>query len=87
MAVPSAPDLHEAVDIRDRPPTRATPSGARSGALLAAASVVAVGLNYVFLLAAGRSLGSDDYGGLAALLGLLTLVLLPDRRRATRGLA
>ena len=54
-----------------------TPSGVRSGALLATASAAATGLNYVFLLAAGRALGSDDYGGLAALLGLLTLVLLP----------
>ena len=45
--------------------------------LLAAASVVAVGLNYVFLLATGRLLGSDDYGAFAALLGLLTLILLP----------
>ena len=45
--------------------------------LLAAASVVAVGLNYVFLLATGRLLGSGDYGAFAALLGLLTLILLP----------
>jgi O-antigen/teichoic acid export membrane protein len=45
--------------------------------VLGAASVVAIGLNYVFLLAAGRLLGSEDYGALAALLGLLTLVLLP----------
>ena len=49
----------------------------RSGALLAAASVVALVLNYAFLLAAGRLLGSDDYGAFAALLGLLTLILLP----------
>jgi O-antigen/teichoic acid export membrane protein len=33
--------------------------------------------SYVFLLAAGRILGSDDYGSLAALLGLLAVVLLP----------
>jgi O-antigen/teichoic acid export membrane protein len=52
-------------------------SGARSGALLAGSAFVATGLNYVFLLAAGRILGSDDYGALAALLGLLTVVLLP----------
>jgi O-antigen/teichoic acid export membrane protein len=45
--------------------------------VLGAASVVATGLNYVFLLAAGRLLGSNDYGALAALLGLLTVVLLP----------
>jgi len=56
---------------------RPAPSGARSGALIAAASFVAIGLSYVFLLAAGRLLGSDDYGALAALLGLLTVVLLP----------
>jgi O-antigen/teichoic acid export membrane protein len=53
------------------------PSGARSGALVAAASLVATAANYVFLLAAGRLLGSDDYGSLAALLGALTVVLLP----------
>jgi O-antigen/teichoic acid export membrane protein len=52
-------------------------SGARSGAYLAASAFVATGLNYVFLLAAGRILGKDDYGALAALLGLLTVVLLP----------
>jgi O-antigen/teichoic acid export membrane protein len=55
----------------------AAPSGARSGALLAAASLAATALNYVFLLAAGRLLGSEDYGALAALLGLLTVILLP----------
>jgi O-antigen/teichoic acid export membrane protein len=53
------------------------PSGARSGAMLGAASFFATVANYVFLLAAGRFLGDDAYGGLAALLGLLTLVLLP----------
>lgn len=52
-------------------------SGVRSGLLLGAASVVAIVANYVFLLAAGRLLGAEDYGSLAALLGLLTLVLLP----------
>lgn len=56
---------------------RTLPSGARSGAILAAASLVATVANYVFLLAAGRFLGSDDYGSLAALLGVLTLILLP----------
>jgi O-antigen/teichoic acid export membrane protein len=40
--------------------------------LLAAASVVATALNYVFLLATGRLLGADDYGALAALLGVVT---------------
>jgi O-antigen/teichoic acid export membrane protein len=56
---------------------RTLPSGARSGAILAAASLLATVANYVFLLAAGRFLGSDDYGSLAALLGVLTLILLP----------
>jgi O-antigen/teichoic acid export membrane protein len=46
--------------------------------LLAAASVVATALNYVFLLATGRLLGADDYGALAALLGVVTAVLLPS---------
>jgi O-antigen/teichoic acid export membrane protein len=53
------------------------PSGARSTALLAAASAAAIVAAYVFLLAAGRLLGSEDYGSLAALLGLLTIVVLP----------
>ena len=53
------------------------PSGARSGALLAAATGASIVLAYVFLLAAGRILGSEDYGSLAALLGLLTIVVLP----------
>jgi O-antigen/teichoic acid export membrane protein len=52
-------------------------SGTRSGALLAAASVVSIFANYVFLLAAGRILGSDRYGSLAALLGLLAVVIMP----------
>src|SRR6266566_1827455 len=52
-------------------------SGARSGALLAVASGVAIVANYIFLLAAGRLLGSDRYGSLAALLGLLAVVLIP----------
>ena len=52
-------------------------SGARSGALLAAASAASIVANYAFLLAAGRLLGSDDYGALAALFGLLAVVLLP----------
>src|SRR5207253_6803275 len=52
-------------------------SGTRSGALLAVASGVAIVANYIFLLAAGRLLGSDRYGSLAALLGLLAVVLLP----------
>ncbi len=60
---------------RDEPPAIA--SGARSGALLVAASGVSIVLAYVFLLAAGRLLGSEDYGSLAALLGLLSIVVLP----------
>lgn len=53
------------------------PSGARSSALLAAASAASIVVLYIFLLAAGRILGSEDYGSLAALLGLLTVVVLP----------
>jgi O-antigen/teichoic acid export membrane protein len=49
----------------------------RSGAVLAIASAASIVTNYVFLLAAGRILGSDDYGSLAALLGLLAVVLIP----------
>ena len=55
----------------------ALPSGARSGALLGAATAVSIVANYAFLLAAGRLLGSAGYGDLAALLGLLAVVLLP----------
>jgi O-antigen/teichoic acid export membrane protein len=53
------------------------PSGMRSGALLAAATGASIIAAYVFLLAAGRILGSEAYGSLAALLGLLTIVLIP----------
>jgi O-antigen/teichoic acid export membrane protein len=56
---------------------RSAASGARSGALLAAASAASIVANYVFLLAAGRVLGSDRYGSLAALLGVLAVVLIP----------
>ena len=59
------------------PAAPARASGARSGALLVAASAVALVANYVFLLSAGRILGSEDYGSLAALLGVLSIVLLP----------
>ncbi len=64
-------------------PVAATPvpapsrSGARSAALLGVASLAAIVANYLFLLIAGRVLGSADYGALAALLGALTVVLLP----------
>jgi O-antigen/teichoic acid export membrane protein len=53
------------------------PSGARSGAILAVATAVSIVAAYAFLLAAGRILGSEDYGSLAALLGFLTIVLIP----------
>src|SRR5947208_8814974 len=52
-------------------------SGARSGLVLAVASAASIVANYVFLLAAGRVLGSGGYGSLGALLGLLAVVLLP----------
>ncbi|MDX6407396.1 MAG: hypothetical protein QOE13_467 [Gaiellaceae bacterium] len=52
-------------------------SGARSSALLAGATGASIVAAYVFLLAAGRILGSEDYGSLAALLGLLAIVLIP----------
>ena len=52
-------------------------SAARGGAQLLAAAVVALVCNYLFLLGAGRLLGSADYGTVAALAGLLTVVLLP----------
>lgn len=60
-----------------RPEAPAAPSGVRSGVLLGAASAASILTNYIFLLAAGRLLGSEDYGSLAALLGLLAVVLLP----------
>jgi O-antigen/teichoic acid export membrane protein len=59
------------------PRPRQPDSGTRSGALLAAATAASILAAYVFLLAAGRILGSEDYGSLAALLGLLTIILLP----------
>jgi O-antigen/teichoic acid export membrane protein len=52
-------------------------SGARSSALLAVASGASIVAAYVFLLAAGRILGSEDYGSLAALLGFLSIVVIP----------
>jgi O-antigen/teichoic acid export membrane protein len=58
-------------------PQPAPVSGARSGIVLAAASAASIVANYVFLLGAGRVLGSEDYGSLAALLGLLSVVLIP----------
>src|SRR5207237_7565312 len=61
----------------ETPAPRATASGARSGVLLAGATGASIVAAYVFLLAAGRILGSEDYGSLAALLGLLAVVLIP----------
>ena len=52
-------------------------SGARSGIVLGVATGASIVAAYVFLLAAGRILGSEDYGSLAALLGLLAVVLIP----------
>jgi O-antigen/teichoic acid export membrane protein len=52
-------------------------SGSRSGLVLGAASVGGIVLNYAFLLASGRLLGTDEYGELAAIIGVLTVVLLP----------
>jgi O-antigen/teichoic acid export membrane protein len=52
-------------------------SGARSGVVLGVASGVSIVAAYIFLLAAGRILGSADYGSLAALLGLLAVILIP----------
>ena len=58
-------------------PSRPVASGARSGVVLGVASGASIVAAYVFLLAAGRILGSEDYGSLAALLGLLAVVLIP----------
>jgi O-antigen/teichoic acid export membrane protein len=74
MTVPGTrPALQARRDRVRNPPT----SGVRSGAVLAVASGASIVLNYVFLLASGRVLGSDAYGSLAALLGLLAVVLIP----------
>jgi O-antigen/teichoic acid export membrane protein len=61
----------------EAPPARPAVSGVRSGVVLGVASGVSIVAAYVFLLAAGRILGSEDYGSLAALLGLLAVVLIP----------
>jgi O-antigen/teichoic acid export membrane protein len=60
-----------------QPEQAAQQSGVRSGAMLAVANAASIVAAYVFLLAAGRILGSEDYGSLAALLGLLAIVLIP----------
>ena len=66
-----------AISVRADSTARTGTSGARSGAILAIASAVSIVANYIFLLAAGRLLGSESYGSLAALLGLLAVVLMP----------
>ena len=78
--------------FRENPVMRASSpgparSGARSGALLAAATAASIVANYVFLLAAGRILGSEDYGSLAALLGAPRDRAHPGGRAADGGVA
>jgi O-antigen/teichoic acid export membrane protein len=75
MTAPQATQIADAAVEESLPP--AAPSGTRSGVLLGAASAASIVANYAFLLAAGRVLGSEDYGSLAALLGLLAVVLIP----------
>ena len=70
----STTEIPASIVPRDAGPRQ---SGARSGALLAGATAVSILAAYVFLLAAGRLLGSEDYGSFAALLGLLTIIVLP----------
>jgi O-antigen/teichoic acid export membrane protein len=67
------------VRVASPPPgrTKHVTSGARGGALLAAGSAASIVLNYAFLLAAARALGSANYGSLGALLGLISVVVLP----------
>jgi O-antigen/teichoic acid export membrane protein len=69
--------LTHTLEITSSASPRADRSGVRSGAILAVASALSIVANYAFLLAAGRMLGSTNYGSLAALLGLLSVVLLP----------
>ena len=58
--------------------TSPTSSVVRSGVQLSVATLVSLAANYLFLLGAGRLLGSRDYSTLAALIGVLTVVLLPS---------
>jgi O-antigen/teichoic acid export membrane protein len=76
MTALGSEQLEGAETGNEQPPPRGR-SGARSGALLGVASLTATAANYAFLLAAARVLGTADYGDLAALLGFLTVVLLP----------
>jgi O-antigen/teichoic acid export membrane protein len=75
LAVSGDPDALQALSATSAP--KATSSGARSGALLTGASAVSIVTNYAFLLAAGRILGTASYGSLAALLGVLAVILIP----------
>src|SRR6266545_5992361 len=65
LTAPDTTQIAEAAFEESLPPARA--SGTQSGVLLSVASGVSIVANYAFLLAAGRILGSDDYGALAAL--------------------
>ena len=62
----------------ERPDVETPRSALRGGAIVALAAGASIVLNYIFLFSAGRLLGSDDYGVLAAIIGLLTIVLLPS---------
>ena len=80
-----APRVHapNLTNTPDHIPERAADPGAhqgsasRGGAVLALAAAGGIAFNYLFLVASGRLLGSGDYGDLAAIIGLLTVVLLP----------
>jgi len=71
--VAAVPAVTEAVHHHARPE-----SAARGGLQLGVATIASLVANYLFLLGAGRLLGSGDYGTLAALMGLLTVVMLPS---------
>lgn len=75
LTAPDTTQIAEAAFEESVPRSRA--SGTRSGVLLGIASGASIVANYAFLLAAGRILGSEDYGSLAALLGVLAVVLIP----------
>src|SRR5690242_9430720 len=68
----------DVVRVETRSAAVSAPSAVRGGAQLFVAGLVSLGANYLFLLGAGRLLGSSDYSTLAALVGLLTVVLLPS---------
>jgi len=52
-------------------------SGVRSGVILALATAASILAAHTFQLAAGRVLGREDNGSLAALLGFLSIILIP----------